>query len=271
MNARTLVVASLTVLATAGCGEGIAGPNGSSSLAVRMRAATPSGAADAPSPAPAALRGVSVSVSDGSLVMEGSNGTLVLDDVRLIVAEFELEAEDRLCEREDDDGCPDFEARPFFLDLPLDGDPVTLVTGVVPEGIYHRLEFEAEDVDLDEEDEDDAEIVALRQEVRTAFPDWPEEASLVVSGSFARDGGEPEPFTAFFEAEVEVEMDLDPALEITGDGASRTLTVDVRPDRWFGNVDGSVMDLTAFDFESTGRILEFEAKFENGFTEIELD
>ena len=67
----------------------------------------------------------------------GSNGTLTLESLHLVVGEFELEGSDDACredkvERDDDDDegedddedredCGEFEAAPFLLSLPLDG------------------------------------------------------------------------------------------------------------------------------------------------------
>ena len=45
----------------------------------------------------------------------------------------------------------------------------------------------------------------------------------------------------------------------------------IDPAVWFVNDDGTVDDLSAFDYDTTGELFEFEAKFEDGFTKIELD
>lgn len=45
----------------------------------------------------------------------------------------------------------------------------------------------------------------------------------------------------------------------------------VRPALWFVESDGSVTDLTQFDFAASGDVVEFEAKFKDGFTKIEID
>ena len=47
--------------------------------------------------------------------------------------------------------------------------------------------------------------------------------------------------------------------------------MDVRPDIWFSRPDGSVIDLSMYDYDETGAVLEFELEMENGFTEIEID
>jgi len=47
--------------------------------------------------------------------------------------------------------------------------------------------------------------------------------------------------------------------------------VDLRPDLWFTDFQGGVLELPAWDWDDTGRILELEVEFENGFAEIEID
>ncbi|HSH46050.1 MAG TPA: hypothetical protein VK966_09350 [Longimicrobiales bacterium] len=146
-----------------------------------------------------------------------------------------------------------------------------MVTQVVPAGTYVSLKLETDDADLDEaEDEDEgAEIVALIDAIEAAgYADWPADASLVVAGSFAPTGGEARPFTAFFEGEIKVEMDLDPALVV--DGESGTIDIEIDPAAWY--TDGTaVVDLSAFDYAATGEVVEFEAKVENGFHKVELE
>ena len=86
-------------------------------------------------------------VAGPPMVLEGTNGTLTIVEIRLIVNEVELEPADGSCDlvdNSDDDGdeCPDFEAPPRFLDLPLDGNPIMAMTGLIPPGTYDELEFE---------------------------------------------------------------------------------------------------------------------------------
>lgn len=74
------------------------------------------------------------------------------------------------------------------------------------------------------------------------------------------------------EAEIEVRFDLLPNLTVGADGTtSRSLTVDIRPDIWFRNADGSLLALHLWDYALTGRLLEFEVEMRDGFTEIEID
>ncbi len=92
---------------------------------------------------------------------------------------------------------------------------------------------------------------------------------MLVVGTFQEDGGDLIPFRVYFDAEIEVELDLFPRLEITDGDANRDLTVDVQPDLWF-RVGADVLDLSLFDWDATGELLEFEFELEDGFAEIEI-
>ncbi|MGH7448666.1 MAG: hypothetical protein ACRELT_13940 [Longimicrobiales bacterium] len=225
----------------------------------------------------AQLSGGSTANLREDVVVTGSNGTLVISDVAFIVDEFKLERSDDACEGVDgeddlDDDCENFETGVEFVRLPLTGATAAVVTRSVPVGTYTEIKFEVADADLDEaaDDDDAEEIIALIEQIEAAgFTDWPADASLVIVGTFTPTGGEPRPFTAYFEAEVKVEMAFDPALVI--DGENGTVDVEIDPAAWFGNPDGTVIDLSMFDFVSTGQVVEFEAKMEHGFRKIELE
>lgn len=206
--------------------------------------------------------------TDDSVVVSGSNGTLTIDEIGIIVSEVELEGDADSAEFETE--------RPSFLDLPLnEPDPVQVVTDEVPSGTYEEFQFEVEDVELDDDDDDEEELSQLRAEIDDAgYSNWPESASMVVVGTFTPDDGEDASFTTYFEAEIEVEVDMeDRPFEIGGDGASRNLTVNLDPAQWFRHSDGTVEDLSQDDYETTGEPVEFEAEYEfgDGVTEIEFD
>lgn len=256
---KRILLAALVSLALPACDS--ATGTGAGNVTVRFAAASATGSSSR------ALLNVSAAAGD-QLVVTGANGTLTITDVRLIASEFKLERAEGACEGLEDEAeeaCEKFEAGPMFLDLPLGAGAVVAASQEVPAGSYTELKFEAEDIDFDEEDDDDkgAAIQSLAQAVRSAFPNWPEDASMVVVGDFNG-----KPFTAFFEAEVKVEKEFDPALVI-GD-ANRVVTVEVDPSAWFMS-GGNVIDLSGFDFATTGKVVEFEAKLDDGFTKIELD
>lgn len=220
------------------------------------------------------------------LVLTGSNGTLRIDDIRMVVAEFELDGDDDVnrCgasttallssgsddggnddggNDDDDDGpnddCEDFDAGPLFVDLPLTGGPVAIGSGDVPAGVYDEVEFEVEDLDDDEENAAERQrIEALRGQILAQFPDWPRDASMLVVGSFTPTGGAARPFRVFIEAEIEIELDLSPPLTV-GEGATGSLEVTLDPAILFKN-GNNVLDLS-----SAGSRTEIEIELENGF------
>ena len=95
-------------------------------------------------------------------VISGTNGTLDITDIRVIVEEFELEpVEVSDCDVEPEPAaCEDFEARYLFIDVPLTGAPVTVVQENIPAGRYDELEFEIDNVEVDEDEASDASLIA---------------------------------------------------------------------------------------------------------------
>lgn len=223
----------------------------------------------AAAPAPAGSFG---SVVAQTVSIQGSNGVLVIEDLRVIVAEFELDRLNTGGCVEEDDLCEKFEAAPTFVDVPLDGGEAVAVSASVDPDTYDEMEFEIEDLEDDEEDPVKAQqIEELRSAILTEFPDWPRKASMLAVGTFTPTGGDPVPFRVYFAAEVEIELELSPPVTITEDGNGATFTVNLSPAAWFTNGDGTVRDLSAFDYDATGQLLEFEFEMEDGFTEVEFD
>lgn len=218
-----------------------------------------------------------------SLIVEGSNGTLVIDDIRFIVEEFELEREDDACEdntAEGGDDCEEFESKPFFVDLPLNNDTLSLANDDIRPGLYEELEFEVKDLDFDEEgededegenEEDDAMHQALADSIRSIFPAWPDDASLVITGTFTPNDGEARSFKVFAEAEIEIEREFEPPLEVTDENMDQVVSVRINPSRWFEKSDGTVFDLSQYDWDENQMLLEFSAEFKDGVEEIEVD
>lgn len=261
------VTAIVTLLGGCSDGVGIAGP---SQVSLNFRVTGGSGpaatAAEAAGPSP---------VAGPPMVVTGSNGTLTLEEIRIIINEVELKRADPSCDSVEVTGsdCGEFEAGPRFLDLPLDGQPIQAVTALIPSGVYKELDFEIEDLEDDEGDPTEAALIAaVRSEILAEIPDWPRKASALVTGTFEPAAGGSIGFRVFLEAEIEIEFELIPNLVIDETGAaSRELTVNLSPAVWFTNPDGSVLELQSYDYDATGELLEFEVEMEEGFTEVEFD
>ncbi len=230
-------------------------------------------AGSAASPSSAAM----FSVAGGRAVdvpghIEGSNGELNLTGIWVIVEEFELEpVEVTDCDVEPEPAsCADFEQEYFFIDVPLDGTTITVVSAEIPDGSYDELEFEVDDVEVDADDPEeqaDADLIAaLLVTVRSQFPNWPDKASMLVTGTWTPTGGAAVSFETYFDADIEVEMDLVPVLTVADGVASRDLTILLRPDRWFLRTDGTVWNLK--DIE--GELVDFDLEIEDGF-ELKID
>jgi len=218
------------------------------------------------------------------LTVTGTNGTLVIDDIRFIVEEMELRSSDAnsVCdddeheadddddlrvsndgrqgdnEDEDDDEDNDeceFDGGPFIVDLPLTGN-VTLTTENVPPGTYDFLKFKIDDLEGGDDDEDDDRVNApnLLADIRTVYPDFPARASMVVHGT--QNG---QPFTVYFRSKIKVKQAISPPLVIPGD---QVVTVNVDPSLWFKN-GNQVLNLVALN----GRLVDL-GTFRNGILRV---
>jgi hypothetical protein len=169
-----------------------------------------------------------------ALTLSGSNGTLEIHDLHLIVdkAKLEQDAEEQDADDTEDGTEMEIERevkveQPRSLDLPLQGSEGSPVAARdVPEGTYNEFGFEVDDLN-----DDDGGARELLSDIRSGdeFPNRPKDASMVVVGTFASTDGAPTSFTTYFEAEIEVERELRPPLEVTGEGFSRELIVRLDP------------------------------------------
>jgi hypothetical protein len=256
MNKVLFTVTAALMPLLLGCGD-LIGPRDSGRVAVRFQAVTPTGA-----PAVQSVNALTAAdhvPASGAITLVGTNGTLVIQDIRLIVAEIELERADRECYGRDDDGCEKFEGGPFLVNL-LDGRPDEVVNALIPAGLYTEFEFEVERLDIDDDDdirERQAKQAVLNQ-IRQAYPAFPSKASMVVHGTFNG-----QPFTVYFDAEIEVEKEFARPFRVPEDGV---ITVNLNPAAWF-QVGAQVMDLRALN----GRTIEFEVEFKRGVLSVEID
>ncbi len=221
-----------------------------------------------------AVAGLSNAIGAG-LSIQGSNGTLVITDMKLIVDEFELKRVASLtsCDSSgSNDACESFESELFVADVPLGDGSVTVASGTIPPGSYDEMEFEVKDLFVDSGDHGDSvravRIAQLLAGLRTTYTDWPAGASMMIEGTFTPTGGVAQSFRVYFDAEVEVESEFSVPLVI--DSTSTGVTVALRPDLWFRNNDGTVRNLALWDFATIHSLVEFEAEFEEG-VEIEFE
>ena len=245
------------LLATAGCSDATGA--GGDRVGVRFNVVAPAASL-------AAVEGPSFDhvPATGPVTVTGSNGTLLIQDIRLIVSELELNRVDAACvEDSDSDDCEEFEGGPFLVNL-LDGTPNQVVNALIPPGTYSKFEFEVEDVEADEDDDsgERAAMQAILTQVRQAYPAFPGDASMVVHGTFTPTGGAAQVFTVYFDAEVEVEQEFATPFRVPEDGL---INVNLDPAAWFRD-GGQVLNLAALN----GQLIEFHQDFEQGI-EVEDD
>ena len=262
---RKTLLTLISAAFMAACGGGT-GPG--TSVAIKFGTA-----GSAASPSSAAMFSVAGGLAgDVAGHIEGSNGELNLTAIWVIVEEFELEpVEVADCDIEPEPAsCVDFEQKYFFIDVPLNGTTITVASAQIPDGSYDELEFEVDDVEVDANDPDevaDADLIAaLLATVHGQFANWPDKASMVVTGTWTPTGGAEVSFETYFDADIEVEMDLVPALTVAGGVATGDLTILLNPAAWFLRTDGTVWNLK----EIEGQLVDFELEIEDGF-DLEID
>lgn len=262
---RSILLTAALVAGLAACDD-TTGPEGPSTLTISFATVS----TDAP------LADAGAPLAD--VTATGTNGTLTINAIWVVVDKFKLEGANDACEPvndddEDDDeldDCEELESPPMLVPIPVDGTELDLLTAEIRPGTYTAIEWEVEDIELDDDDEEETELETVRADIEEVFGPgvWPDEASMAVQGSFLADGAaEAESFTTFFDAEIEVEMVIDPPLVITDEGANRELKVNFAPQSWFTLENGTVVNLAA----ASGEVMEFELEFEDGIVEIEHD
>lgn len=260
MLKKTLTVAALVPLIAA-CSD-TTGAGDAGRVAVRFRASSSVSATASPSSTSQPL--FNHIAAPGAITVSGTNGTLVLQDIRVIVSKLELERTDGACAAADDDECKEFEGGPFLVN-PLDGTGDEVVNALIPAGSYSKFEFEVEDLEP-EDDDDSGDRQTMQQilaQVRQAYPNYPSDASMVVHGTFTPTDGVAQEFTVYFNAEIEVEREFATAFRVPEDG---TITVNLDPESWF-RTGTQVTNLAALN----GQTVEFESEFEQGIEGVEHD
>jgi hypothetical protein len=104
----------------------------------------------------------------------------------------------------------------------------------------------------------------LLDAIHGAIPDWPAEASLLVVGSFTPTDADPVPFRVYFDARIKVEQEFEDEPLVVEEGGDLTVTVTIDPARWITNPDGSVDDLSVYDYDTTGEVVDFGMRSGDG-------
>lgn len=142
-----------------------------------------------------------------------------LTEIKFLVEELELESVS--------DDSADFEVENLIVNLPLDGSVIELTSQNIPSGFYDEFEMEIE------HDDDDNNI---------SDPDFIKDGdedgySLVIKGSYNG-----EEFMFRTETEFEIEMDLNPPLEISETSGSPSVAINIDPAGWFVDSNGNALD-----------------------------
>jgi hypothetical protein len=279
MRVARIIAPTLTAAALLSCGDAT-GPGDGGNVTLRFRMATGAAAMHT------AGGGLSLSrLALAALPLEGTNGTLTLDELWLVVRTVQLTRTAESCadtgdgegdgdetsvgrvafhgghpggddEDRDGDDCV-LELGPYFVQVPLEGEGSTEVGVEVEPGTYEAIALQTGAP----KQSGDADLLAG---IREQFSDWPETASLLVVGTFMPAGGDPVAFRAYFHARIEVERSFADDPLVVEAGGNLTVTVVVDPVPWFTNEDGTVDDLSVYDFDATGEVAEFGMRSKEG-------
>lgn len=176
-----------------------------------------------PAPTAAGTTGVTSFIVMGSDTVVGSNDTLVIDSVQIVLRKIELERVDgSVCDtvvsHEGDDGCEEVDAGPVLVNLPLGDTAAQTFSISIPVGSYEKVDFQVHAPTTDARDQ--AFLAANPQFAGT---------SIRVVGSF---NGKAFVFTTGLTAEQELE--LSPPLTVA-DTAAVSLTIRTDVSKWFAN------------------------------------
>lgn len=244
MKSFLMVVAPVAGLALAGCGESTTEPAVDAVVAVKF----------------AAQPGTEPGVS-GNLVITGFNGTLTLTDIRVVVDDFELKRDNGIAECSQSgsaDLCAELEMGPAVVDLPLGAGVVTLGSETVVGAEYEEIEFDVVNF------EGSASGLLAQARAIAGYGDWPANASIAATGTFLdAQSGQTRPFTVYLDLDSEVELEFTPDRLDLSNGGSGTITVHVDPAAWL-TFQGAVIDLSAYDYSSTGEVSSLEFSFQSG-------
>tara|TARA_R100000908_G_scaffold65120_1_gene52057 strand:+ start:103969 stop:104679 length:711 start_codon:yes stop_codon:yes gene_type:complete len=158
-----------------------------------------------------------------------------LTSIKLLVEELELESVN--------DDSADFEVEDLLVDLPLNGQEIKLTSSEIPAGLYEEFEMEIEN-------DDDG--------TSTSDPDFSEgdeSYSIVVKGIY---NGEEFMFRS--DEDFEIELEMNPPLEISESTSSAAVNINIDPSGWFVDDQGNALDPNNADHKE-----KIEQNIENSF------
>lgn len=182
----------------------------------------------------------SSNTQQGTISINDGTNEIEIQEVKFFLEEFELDGTN---------GTADFELEDlndFIVNLPLDGTPLTITQAEIPVGLYDEFEMEIEKPDSD------IEVTDLD------FRDETGSYSVVVKGLYNG-----EEFTFRSSEDFEIDVDLNPPLEITETSQS-TLVIEIFVPVWFMGADGMIMNP-----KELGNAEKINENIENSFEAFE--
>ncbi len=182
-------------------------------------------------PAGPLASGAFLSRAAGDTIITGTD-TLVIDRVQVVLREIELKrvATTDCDSAADEDACERFETGPVLVDLPLGSTVQQKFAVNVPVGSYNEIEF---DIHKPDDDDPSDQVFIANNPTFAAI-------SIRVTGTFNDTA-----YVYTSDLNVQQELALVPALEITDMTGATNLTVLVDIDSWFRNASGAVVDPTS--------------------------
>ncbi|MFP8488717.1 hypothetical protein ACKGJO_06405 [Gracilimonas sp. Q87] len=144
-----------------------------------------------------------------------------LTEIKFLVEELELESVS--------DDSADFEVENLIVNLPLDGSPIELTSHGIPYGLYDEFEMEIEN-------DDDENTINDPDFIKDGDDDG---YSMVIKGSYNG-----EEFMFRTDTDFEIELDLNPPLEISETSGSPSVAINIDPSGWFVDSQGNSLDPT---------------------------
>lgn len=170
-----------------------------------------------------------------------------LDNIKLLVRELELESEGEYYddsgdstevqdqegdhEEDDEEEGEEFELKNQVFDLPLDGSKVSVSTREVPSGTYDNVELKIGPAEAGSGVEDSDLVEGEADSLRY---------SMAISGTYGDSA-----FTFKTRKFFEIEMEIDPPVEVTDSTESVDIDLQIDPSGWFKDPEtGDYLDPT---------------------------